>query len=215
MPEARAGLLIDWGGVLTTSVFDSFAEFCAAEGLTPEAVRDAFRRDPAARDLLFDLEKGALAEADFEARFCAALGLGDDRAAGLIDRLYGGLRADSAMLDAVRAARAAGVRTGLVSNSWGADRYDRGLLAELFDATVISGEEGIRKPDPRMYELGAARVGLEPGDCVYVDDLPGNLKPARELGMATVHHVEAARTVAELEGLLGVRLGVSGEGVSR
>jgi putative hydrolase of the HAD superfamily len=64
----------------------------------------------------------------------------------------------------------------------------------------------VRKPDPAIYELGAARIGVAPEGCVFVDDLPGNLKPARALGMATVHHADAATTIAELEGLLGVAL---------
>jgi epoxide hydrolase-like predicted phosphatase len=106
----------------------------------------------------------------------------------------------------VRAARAAGVRTGLVSNSWGTRRYDRAMLAELFDGVVISGEVGIRKPAPRMYELGAEAVGVAPPDCVFVDDLPFNLVPAAELGMATVHHTDAATTIPQLERLLGVAL---------
>jgi epoxide hydrolase-like predicted phosphatase len=110
------------------------------------------------------------------------------------------------MEHAVAQARRQGVRTGLVSNSWGKERYDRARLDELFDGVVISGEEGIRKPDPAIYALGASRIGLEPGDVVFVDDLPGNLKPARALGMATVRHVDAADTIAELEELLGVRL---------
>jgi epoxide hydrolase-like predicted phosphatase len=71
---------------------------------------------------------------------------------------------------------------------------------------VISAEVGVRKPDPRIYELGARAIGLEPAACVFVDDLPGNLKPARELGMATVHHTDAQDTVPQLERLLGVRL---------
>ncbi len=111
-----------------------------------------------------------------------------------------------AMLAAVRNARAAGIRTGLISNSWGTRRYDRAMLEELFDGVVISGEEGMRKPAPEMYVLGARRVGAEPGACVYVDDLPFNLPPAAELGMATVHHVDTVATIAELERLLGVRL---------
>jgi epoxide hydrolase-like predicted phosphatase len=106
----------------------------------------------------------------------------------------------------VRAAKRAGVRTGLVSNSWGKGRYERDRFPELFDGVVISGEEGIRKPDPRIYALGAERIGLAPDQVVFVDDLRGNLKPARELGMATVHHVSATQTVAELEELLGVAL---------
>jgi epoxide hydrolase-like predicted phosphatase len=110
------------------------------------------------------------------------------------------------MIGAVLAARRAGIRTGMVSNSWGAGRYDRAQLKELFDAVVISAEEGLRKPDPAIYELGAQRIGLDPADCVFVDDLPGNLKPARDLGMATVHHRASTQTVPALERLMGVTL---------
>ena len=92
-------------------------------------------------------------------------------------------------------ARAAGVRTALVSNSWGVHRYPRELFDELFDGVVISGEEGIRKPSRRMYELGAERAGVGAGECVYVDDLPFNLTPAEKLGMATVHHTSAETTI--------------------
>jgi putative hydrolase of the HAD superfamily len=201
----RRGLLVDWGGVLTSDVFASFAGFCRAEGLAPETARELFRHSPDGRRLLHELETGACDEAGFAVAFAALLGLPPERAAGLVDRMFGGMRADEAMLAAVRAARAAGLRTGLISNSWGHDRYDAAIL-ELFDAVVISGREGIRKPDPRMYALGAARVGLPPEACVYVDDLGGNLKPARALGMATVRHTDAASTIAELERLLGVPL---------
>ena len=76
-------------------------------------------------------------------------------------------------------------------------------MRELFDGVVISGEEGFRKPDPRMYALGARRVGVEPRECVFVDDLAFNLPPAEELGMAVVHHVDAPTTLAELERLVG------------
>jgi epoxide hydrolase-like predicted phosphatase len=124
----------------------------------------------------------------------------------LISRLFAGMRPDDEMLAAVRAARGAGVRTGLISNSWGAGSYDRALLDELFDGVVISGEVGIRKPEPRIYELGLAAIGVPAREAVFVDDLPGNLKPARALGMATVHHRSAAETVPELERLLGVAL---------
>ena len=99
------------------------------------------------------------------------------------------------------------MRTALVSNSWGVHRYPREVFAELFDGIVISGEEGIRKPSRRMYELGAERAGVPAGECVFVDDLPFNLTPARELGMATIHHTDSASTVSELERLLGMALG--------
>ena len=204
-PEGRkTGLLVDFGGVLTTNVFASFAQFCEAEGIEPDRVKKAFMEDAQARQLLFDLETGALTEKEFEPRFAQALGVSEPE--GMIDRLFAGMAPDEAMLAAVRAARAAGVRTGLISNSWGVERYDHGALDELFDGVVISAEERMRKPDPRIYALGAERIGLPPEACVFVDDLPGNLKPARELGMATVHHTAAEQTVEELEGLLGVSL---------
>jgi putative hydrolase of the HAD superfamily len=201
---ARRGLLVDFGGVLTTDVFVSFREFCVAEGLLPDTVRDRFMKDPMARELLADLETGRLTEEEFESKFAAVLEI--ERSDGLIDRLFAGMRPDETMLDAVRAAKRAGVRTGLISNSWGHGRYDRTLFPELFHGVVISGDVGVRKPDPRIYELGAEAVDLPPSACVFVDDLPGNLKPARELGMATVRHVRAEQTISELEDLLGVTL---------
>lgn len=205
---ARRGLLVDFGGVLTTDLFASFAAFCAAEGIDPNTLRDAFRRDPEARDLLIALEEGRIDDDEFEPKLAELLGVDDH--AGLIERLMAGAGPDHAMLDAVRTARRGGVRTGLVSNSWGVKRYDRALLAELFDGVVISGDVGIRKPAPRIYELGAEAIGLPPEDCVFVDDLPFNLKPARELGMATVHHTSAAETVSELEDVLGMPLAAAG-----
>ena len=198
-----AGLLVDYGGVLTTSLFDSFGAFCEAEGLDPQALAQAFRKDPEARELLIGLETGKLDEEDFEPQLAAILGVPP---AGLIDRLFAGSGPEPAMVAAVLAARPAGVRTGLISNSWGTRRYDREQLARLFDGVVISGEEGMRKPTVAMYTLGAERIGLAVERCVYVDDLSFNLTPAAELGMATVHHVEPERTVAELERLLGVPL---------
>jgi epoxide hydrolase-like predicted phosphatase len=197
------GLLVDWGGVLTTDVFASFDSFCAREGLAPGTVRELFRTDPRARELLAGLEDGTLPDAGFEAGFAALLGPGV-AAEGLIARLMGDAGDDTAMLDFVRAARRAGIRTGLISNSWGVDRYDRALLEELFDGVVISGEVGVRKPAPGIYALGAEAVGLAPADCVYVDDLPGNLKPARALGMTTLHHRDAEETIGALRPLLGL-----------
>jgi epoxide hydrolase-like predicted phosphatase len=114
------------------------------------------------------------------------------------------------MVEAVRLARRAGVRTALVSNSWGVHRYPHDLFDELFDGVVISAEEGIRKPARRMYELGAERAGASAESCVYVDDLDFNLTPARELGMATIHHTSAETSIPELERLLGVPLRAAG-----
>jgi putative hydrolase of the HAD superfamily len=207
-PPHRSALLIDWGGVLTTNLFVSFRDFCIAAEIDPTKLLGRFKIDPEARELLVALETGKIDELEFERRFAHILEVEPD---GLIDGLFAGVRADEAMLDAVRRARAGGVKTALVSNSWGVHRYPHDLFDELFDGVVISGEEGIRKPSRRMYELGAERAGVEPAACVYVDDLELNLTPAREMGMATIHHTSAERTVPELERLLGVALGPARE----
>jgi epoxide hydrolase-like predicted phosphatase len=204
MASVRTALIVDYGGVLTTDVFASFNRFCAAEGLAPETVRERFLHHPEARSLLEQLETGKLREADFEPRFAAVLEVEPER---LIDRLFGSMEPDHAMLDGVRAARRAGIRTGMLSNSWGDDRYDVAQLEELFDGWVISAHVGMRKPDPAIYPLAAERIGVAPEQCVYVDDLPGNLKPARAIGMATVvHRGDAAQTLAEAGEHLGVSL---------
>ena len=203
----RTGLLVDFGGVLTTNVFESFARFAREEGLPEGAVADAFRNDPVPRELLFELELGRLDAGTFERRFAAAIGIAADRADGVAGRLFAHTEPDEAMLAAVAAAKRAGVRTGLISNSWGeALVYDRDRFTELFDGWVISHEVGLRKPDPAIYTMGAQRIGLAPEACVFVDDLGGNLKPAKAIGMATIRHPSAEETIPQLEELLGVGL---------
>ncbi|MGA9284249.1 MAG: HAD family phosphatase [Solirubrobacteraceae bacterium] len=202
--NGRTGLLIDWGGVLTTNLFTSFHEYCIRMEIDPAELGKRFSADPQFRELLISLEKGAIEEGEFEESFAELLGVESD---GLIDGLFAGVQPDTAMVDAVRTARKAGIRTALVSNSWGVHRYPHDLFDELFDGVVISGVEKTRKPAKRMYELGAERAGLAAELCVFVDDLPFNLTPAQELGMATVHHTSAETTIPELEALLGVALG--------
>ena len=144
---SRRGLLIDWGGVLTTDLFASFSAFCESEGLEAAKVRDLFRGDEAARDLLIEFECGRVDEREFEQRFAPMLGVEDE---ALVDRMFAGSSADPQMLGAVRAAREAGIRTGLISNSWGVERYPQELMEDLFDGVVISGVVGIRKPAPEI-----------------------------------------------------------------
>jgi putative hydrolase of the HAD superfamily len=199
----RSALLIDWGGVLTSNLFDSFRAYCELVELDPQTLRERFSGDPKCRELLIALERGELQEPDFERELAAVLEVNSD---GLIDGLFAGVQPDEAMVGAVRKAREGGARTALVSNSWGVHRYPHDLFDELFDGVVISALEGTRKPSKRMYELGAERAGVTPEQAVYVDDLPFNLKPADELGMATVHHTSAAQTIPQLEALLGLKL---------
>jgi epoxide hydrolase-like predicted phosphatase len=200
------GLLVDYGGVLTTNVWESFRAFCDAEGLDRDEVRRLFRDDPEALGLLRRLETGELTEEEFSAEFGRMLELPEGRHAGLIDRLFAGMQPDEPMLEALRRARAAGVRTGLISNSWGKGRYDRSTFGELFDGVVISGEVGLHKPQPQIFELGAERVGLLPSQCIFVDDLRENCEGAEAVGMIAVLHRGAEETVAQLEELLEISL---------
>jgi putative hydrolase of the HAD superfamily len=199
------GLLLDWGGVLTSNVFDSFRDFCVAEGLAPDAVKRLFREEPRARELVRGLETEALSEDEFGERFGELLEL-EDRIR-LIERMFGGVRPDERMLAAVRTVRASGFRTGLISNSMGGASYDRAIFPELFDGVVISGDVGMHKPQPEIFLLGAERAGVAPDQCVFVDDLRENCDGAEAVGMTVVLHRGADTTLPELERLLGVELG--------
>jgi len=204
-PEPKSGLLLDWGGVMTSNLLASFSAFCEAEGLDPGALMGIFRTDAEARELLIAFEEGRIEEADFELGLGKQLGVAAP--AGLVDRLFSGSKVEESMVAAVLAARAAGVKTGLISNSWGTSRYPHELLDELFDGVILSGDVSMRKPAPRIYELGVESIGLQANECVFVDDLTFNLPPARELGMAVVHHTAPETTIAELEQVLATPLG--------
>ena len=198
------GLLVDFGGVLTTNVFDSFKEFCVTEGLDPDTVRRLFREDAAALEELRRLERGERTEEEFSEHFGPMLGLSDTE--GLVDRLFAGMGPDEAMIEAVKKAKRSGVKTGLISNSWGRGRYDREAFPEMFDGVVISGEVGLHKPEPEIYHLGAERIGLPPEECVFVDDLKENCEGAAAVGMTPILHRGADTTLPELERLLGLEL---------
>jgi putative hydrolase of the HAD superfamily len=197
-------VLFDFGGVITTSVWDSFAAFCRSEGLDPDAIKNLFRTDPEALAELRSLETGELSEAQFEASFGRRLGLSNPD--GLIDSLFEGMRPLGPMVDAVRQIRSGGLRTGLVSNSWSTAHYDRELLADLFDDVVISAEVGLHKPQPEIYRLAAERIGVEPAACVFVDDLRENCEGAEAVGMTAVRHRDASETIARLGDLTGLAL---------
>ena len=200
------GLLVDFGGVLTTNIWDSFRAFCDAEALDREKVKQLFREDPESLALLRRLEVGELDEDAFSVEFGPLLGIPADRYAGLVDRLVAGMEPEESMFSALRRARAAGLKTGMISNSWGRGRYDRSTFDELFDGVVISGEVGLHKPQPEIFELGAERVGLAQTSCVFVDDLRENCEGAEAVGMTAVLHRGAERTLPRLEELLGVEL---------
>jgi putative hydrolase of the HAD superfamily len=201
---AYDAVLFDFGGVLTTPVWDSFSAFCRDEGLDPDTVKNLFRKDPEALQDLRGLETGDLTEEEFERKFGARLGL--DNHERLIDSMFSGMKPMESMVHAVRELRASPLKTGLVSNSWSVDHYDRGLLAELFDDAVISAEVGMHKPQPEIYLLAAERLGVAPEVCLFVDDLRENCEGAEAVGMAAIRHREPAETIARLQELTGVAL---------
>ena len=122
----------------------------------------------------------------------------------MLTRMFSGMRVEASMIDVVRMARSTGVRTGLLSNSWGLD-YERDGWDALFDAVVISGEVGLRKPDPAIYALAAQRLGLSREQIVFIDDLRPNVQAAAAAGMVGVQHVGLETTVSELEILFETR----------
>ncbi|HKJ36645.1 MAG TPA: HAD family phosphatase [Solirubrobacterales bacterium] len=198
-------LLVDFGGVLTTNIWESFRAFSAREGLDPDTIKDHFRGDADGIRLLRQLETGALADAEFEQRFGALLGVPPEN---LIDRLFAGLGPDERMISAVAAVKESGAPTGLISNSWGTGIYERAPL-HVFDATVISGDVGLHKPQPEIYELGAERLGVAVGACAFVDDLRENIAGAEAVGMHGILHRDTEATLAQLGELFGLELGVS------
>lgn len=159
-------------------------------------------------DLVTDFEMGRISEQEFSEAFVDRLEALSGRrigAEGLVKRLFD-VRLDDEMVEAVRRVGAAGLKTAVLSNSWGDSLYPRELLDDLFDEVILSGEVGLRKPDPAIFQLALTRLGVEAGECVFVDDHPGHLEPAARLGMATVMHTVPARTLGDLQDLLGIAL---------
>ena len=114
------------------------------------------------------------------------------------------------MYDLIRTVRGAGFRTGLLSNSWGCDEYPPADFPGLFDAVVISGECGMRKPEQAIFLHTAKSLGLEPEQCVFIDDIEANVAAAAACGMTGLHHTEATQTAAALRDLLGLPLDGAG-----
>jgi putative hydrolase of the HAD superfamily len=160
------------------------------------------------------LERGELTVTEFCIAFeaeCEAAGAPVD-AEALMAAVGRGLAPRPEMVAALRAIRARGLRTGALTNNWAGESEDDqrapGLaaLAELFDAVVESAVEGLRKPDPRIYHLVCDRLGVEPTEAVFLDDLGANLKPARALGMTTIKVDDPADALDELAATLGFAL---------
>jgi putative hydrolase of the HAD superfamily len=206
-----SALIVDFGGVLTTPIQDSMEAFSNELGIDfDDFLRVALRAYVEGDDdLVYAFEMGKLDEEEFSVQFAQRLAQATGKEIDperFVQRMFGGMRLEEGMMDAVAKARAAGFKTGLLSNSWGLSGYPRERLAQICDDVVISAEVGMRKPDPAIFELSVSRLGVEPEASVFVDDHPGHLKAAAEAGITTVLHRSPASTITELQELLGVDL---------
>lgn len=215
MERELKALIFDFGGVLTSPLVKSMDSFVDGDGINPESFRQAMRDwlglsygTDAEVSPVHALERGEIDVPDFERELAARLTTIDGGAVeadGLLTRMFAGFGHEPMMAEALRHAKAAGLSTALLSNSWG-NEYPRDGWDEMFDAVVISGEVGMRKPEARIYELVADQLGLPPEQCVFVDDLLPNIEGAEQVGMVGVHHVTPQETLEKLEALLGVSL---------
>ncbi len=198
--------ITDFGGVLTTPLQDAMAKFAESEGIElQDFVRVALGAYSGGEDsLVTRFETGHATEAEFSQAMSERL---TEIAGhpivpeGLVARIFAGIRLENEMLQLVRDVKGMGLKTALLSNSWGTELYPPDLEG-LFDVSLISGEIGLRKPDPAIFALAAQRVGTNPDRCIFVDDHPGHLEAAGEMGMTTVLHRTPAQTRDEVLGLL-------------
>lgn len=201
------GLIVDWGGVLTMPVHAAMGNWLEATGVVHSHYGAVLRRWveplPGESSPIHELERGELAVEEFEHLLSAALAQEGSsvEAQGLVGRLLADLAIyEDSMTSLVTRARAAGIRTALLSNSWGND-YDRSDWHTMFDTVVISGEVGMRKPEPAIFELTLERIGLPPQVCVFVDDLAPNVAAAEQAGLVGIVHHSFEETATALEAL--------------
>jgi putative hydrolase of the HAD superfamily len=210
------GVITDWGGVLTTPILVTVRAWIEADGIDWESyaavmrpwVFGAYGADGSPNPVHM-LERGECSISEFETILAARLlsTNGDPVIAdGLLKRMFAASVPVPAMYELIRALREAGFGTALLSNSWGADEYPRADFPQLFDTVVISGEVGMRKPEPEIFAHAAAALGLDPRECVFIDDIEANVAAAAAVGMTGVHHTEPSSTAAALEELLGIPL---------
>ncbi|MDA9464332.1 HAD-IA family hydrolase [Bradyrhizobium sp. CCBAU 53415] len=206
-------VVFDFGGVLTSSPFEAFTRFETERGLPV----DIIRRTNAANHLENAWARFERAEVDidtFDELFAAeSLALGAEvRGRDVLPLLQGDLRPE--MVEALKRIKVQ-FKTGCITNNLPANAIGsmtgRSLyVAEvmvLFDHVIESAKIGLRKPDPRIYRMMVETLKVDPDNCVYLDDLGVNLKPAREMGMTTIKVTSGAQAIAELEKATGLKLG--------
>jgi putative hydrolase of the HAD superfamily len=205
---------MDWGGVLTPPILTTVQAWIAAEAIDWESYRSimktwisqAYNTDGGPNPV-YALERGECTPAEFERQLAAHLLHVDGGAVAaedLLRRMFAASVPEPAMYDIIRALRAAGFSTALLSNSWGGDEYPRADFPALFDAVVISAEVGMRKPEAGIFLFAADALGLDPRECAFVDDVAANVAAAAACGMTGVLHTDPAATAAALADLFGL-----------
>lgn len=217
-------VIFDLGGVVFPSPFAAWRAHEAANGL-PHGFISRVIVDGGEHGAWSRFERGELGPDAFAVVFaeeCVAAGHPVDVVA-VMAAMTSGVGADgeagthAVVVDAIRALRASGLATAALTNNFadadGGTHVSGGsdlarLLGDLFDVVVESAVVGLRKPDPRVYELVCDRLGVAPTEAVFLDDLGVNCKAARALGMATIKVTDPHAAVAELAGIVGLDLGV-------
>lgn len=209
------GLVVDWGGVLTSNLHDSMQLWANNEQVDLDAFGRVMRQwlgpqgaSEAAINPVHALERGEIEVPHFERHLAEGLTeqMGREfEADGLLTRLFEGFSHAEDMNALVRRTKTAGFRTGMLSNSWG-NTYPDHLFDGMFDVVVISGDVGMRKPEERIYSYTQGLMELEPHELVFVDDLMHNVEAARDFGMVGIHHVSYEQTASEIDILFGEQL---------
>jgi putative hydrolase of the HAD superfamily len=207
-------VITDWGGVMTNPIIETVSAWLTADGVDPDSYRTIMRRwvheayeGQADENPIHALERGEFTYAEFEqilARELVLLDGGPVPGDGLLARMFAGTVLDEAMLELFRRLHRRGVPTGLLSNSWGAGDYPREIFPEMFDAVVISAEVGMRKPESRIFLHAAGLLGLDPQECIFIDDIRANITAAEEAGFTGILHADSAATVRQVTDLLEI-----------
>jgi putative hydrolase of the HAD superfamily len=201
-----AAVVFDLGGVVFRPPFEHFDEYERVAGLPVGAVRKVIAHS-SQHGAWAALERGELAMPEFHAALdaeAAAAGHAID-ASEIMAMIGNGIGARPEMVNAIKRIRNHGLLTAALTNNWPSENGSppglRGL--DIFDVVVESAVEGMRKPDPRIYELTCERLMVEPIEAVFLDDIGANLKPARALGMTTIKVEDSTQALRDLAVVLG------------